>query len=379
MRHKVLFISSWFPNKLEPINGSFVQRHAEAVANFHDVEILHVIGDFQQKKKFVLDEQTVNGIKTLIVYYRNTNNPMKNFSNRMKAYQLGFQKLQKPDIVHGNILLNNMFFALWLKKKFGIPFVITEHFTDFRKINYRNLNIQRKITARIIGNQAEMIFPVSTDLMNGLRNLGINTKMKVIPNVVDINLFRPADYKHNTFTFVHISNLSDRKNPQIILDAAIQLLKKGYQFQMKMGGGGTPEIFKKLKDTAENSGFMEHFDFFGLQNSAGVAEIMRASDCFILFSEDENQPCVISEAFASGIRVISANVGGIAEFFPENFGFLIPLESNALVTAMEKIILQKSVISPSEIANYAEQNFSFETIGKRYSNAYKKVLNDKLH
>ena len=52
---KILFISSWFPNKLEPTNGNFVQRHAEAVALKHDVEILHTIGDFNQKETFVFD------------------------------------------------------------------------------------------------------------------------------------------------------------------------------------------------------------------------------------------------------------------------------------------------------------------------------------
>jgi hypothetical protein len=42
----------------------------------------------------------------------------------MKAYQLGFKKMQKPDLVHGNVLHNNMLFAVSLKRKYGIPFVI---------------------------------------------------------------------------------------------------------------------------------------------------------------------------------------------------------------------------------------------------------------
>ncbi|MBC7555687.1 MAG: hypothetical protein H7195_01860, partial [Chryseobacterium sp.] len=46
MKHKILFISAWFPNKLEPTNGNFVQRHAEASALYNNVEILHAVGDF---------------------------------------------------------------------------------------------------------------------------------------------------------------------------------------------------------------------------------------------------------------------------------------------------------------------------------------------
>ena len=59
-RHKILFISSWFPNKLEPTNGNFVQRHAEAVSLLHDVEVLHAIGYFNEKEKFVFDDQVIN-------------------------------------------------------------------------------------------------------------------------------------------------------------------------------------------------------------------------------------------------------------------------------------------------------------------------------
>ena len=97
-----------FPNKLEPTNGNFVQRHAEAVSLLHDVEVLHAIGDFNQKEKFVFDDEMINGIRTLIVYYKNSKNPLQNFLRRMKAYQLGFKKMQKPDLVHGNVLHNNM-------------------------------------------------------------------------------------------------------------------------------------------------------------------------------------------------------------------------------------------------------------------------------
>jgi hypothetical protein len=40
------------------------------------VEILHAIGDFNQKEKFVFDDKHINGIRTLIVYYKNSKNPL---------------------------------------------------------------------------------------------------------------------------------------------------------------------------------------------------------------------------------------------------------------------------------------------------------------
>ena len=39
---KVLFISSWFPNRIHPANGDFVERHAQAAALYNEVAVLYV-------------------------------------------------------------------------------------------------------------------------------------------------------------------------------------------------------------------------------------------------------------------------------------------------------------------------------------------------
>jgi len=216
----VLFISSWFPNKLEPTNGNFVQRHAEAVSLLHDVEILHAIGDSTQNEKFIFDDKVINGIRTLIVYYKNSKNPLLNFYRRMKAYQLGFKRVEKPDLVHGNVLHNNMLFAVYLKKKYKIPFVITEHWSAFLSVNQNKLSKAKKFIAQKIAEKAELIIPVSENLGNGLKNLEIKKPIEVIGNVIDTDLFSMNNGQKNEFIFLHISNLIPLKNP----DKIIQLL-----------------------------------------------------------------------------------------------------------------------------------------------------------
>lgn len=371
-RHKILFISSWFPNKFEPTNGNFVQRHAEAVSLLHDVEVLHAIGDFNQKEKFVFDDQVVNGIRTLIVYYKNSKNPLQNFLRRMKAYQLGFKKMQKPDLVHGNVLHNNMLFAVYLKKKFGIPFVVTEHWTALREINRNKLPFQKKLIAKFIGNQSSMLLPVSKDLEKGLKSLPIKTKMKVVPNVVDDTVFKPKTSENEKITFIHVSSLIPRKNPEKIIEAAINLWEKGFDLNLKIGGDGD---IKPLMNQIEKSSFRDKIEIFGELTISEVAEKMKNADCFILFSDDENQPCVIAESFASGIKVISTNVGGISEFFPDNFGILLEkVDVKLLEEAMIKVLNSELNSSKKEISHYAEQTFSKQKIAEKFSEIYNQVL-----
>ena len=374
-RKNILFISSWFPNKIEPANGNFVQRHAEAVSLKHNVEILHSIGDFDQDVKYLFDEKVINGIRTLIVYYKNSKNPFQNFSRRMKAYKMGFSRMQKPDLVHANVLHNNMLFAVYLKKKYRIPFVVTEHWTALRKINQNVTSKIVKLTAVFIGNQAEVVLPVSQDLLSGLKSLGIKSEMKVIPNVVDTKLFSPQIKIDNEFTFIHVSNLIPRKNPEKILNIAIKLLENGFLFKIQIGGDGDDEIIKKLENRVDNSNFHDKIEIFGIQTLDQIAERMRNSDCFILFSDDENQPCVIAEAFASGLKVITTNVGGIAEFFPENAGILLETQNvEMLEKAMIKVLQNGKDHDRKELSQYAEDKFSIEKIAESYNGIYEQIL-----
>lgn len=371
MKKKILFISSWFPNKGDQTAGNFVRRHAEAVAEFHDVEILHA-APYEQQKIYVYEASVVNGIRTIIVYYRNTKIAPLNFILRMVAYYKGFLKLQKPDLVHANVLHNNMLFAVFLKYRFSIPFVATEHWTALRRANSdRTPWMTRKIAA-FIGNRARTLLPVSQDLALGLQDLGIKRPMLVVPNVVNTKLFhRAAAGRNRAFTFIHLSNLIPRKNPEKILNVALKLFEQGHDFRLEIGGDGDLSALKKILKT---SPFAQQIEIFGTQTESEVAQRMRNADCFILFSDDENQPCVIAESFASGIRVISTNVGGISEFFPDGFGILLAsVDEQVLADAMLKII-HETRINPEKLASYADQMFSRKAIGQKYSEVYQKIL-----
>lgn len=372
-RFKVLFISSWFPNKLEPTNGNFVQRHAEAVSLLHDVEILHAIGDSSQNEKFIFDDKVINGIRTLIVYYKNSKNPLLNFYRRMKAYQLGFKRVEKPDLVHGNVLHNNMLFAVYLKKKYKIPFVITEHWSAFQEVNHFKISEISKIFARTIANNASYILPVTQNLIFGLRKLKIFASMKVIGNVVDTKIFNFEKKQSQNFTFLHVSNLIPLKNPDKIIQAAVKLYNENFKFSLEIGGDGDVDMLNSLIREYNAESYIKTF---GMISSQEVANKMKNANCFVLFSDYENQPCVILESFATGIPVIAPRVGGIPEIVEENRGILVEkADEKALFEAMKNVLEDKIAFENSEvIRSYVVDNFSKQKIAEQFSEIYNKVL-----
>lgn len=373
MRYKILFISSWFSNKLEPTNGNFVQRHAESVSHLHDVEILHVIGDSAQKLTYLFDDQVINGIKTLIVYYKNSKNPVLNFIRRMKAYQQGFLRLQKPDLVHANVLHNNMLFAVYLKRKFKIPFVITEHWSGFLKMNRNQLSKSQLFVAKTIANNAEFVLPVSQYLLNDLKELGWKTKFDVVGNVVDTDLFKLKSTSENKpFTFLHISNLIQLKNPEKIISAALKLRKEFNNFELHIGGDGDVEKLNKIVKENKAENFIKTFPTLTLKDVAGK---MRTSDCFILFSDYESFGCVLLESISSGTPVIATKVGGIPEIINDKNGFLISNSEEELYKTMKKVLEHKVTFDePKDLHEFVQNHFSMNVIAKKFDEIYRQIL-----
>ncbi|UHO38535.1 glycosyltransferase [Chryseobacterium capnotolerans] len=369
---KILFISSWFPNRQEPTNGNFVQRHAEAVALLHEVEILHAIGDPHQEEELIFEDQMINGIRTLIVYYRGSRNPVLNFRNRMNAYQKGFSELKKPDLVHANILHNSMFFAVYLKEKFRIPFVVSEHWSGFLPVNRFKLSVINILTARYIGGKASYIFPVSKVLMNNLKDLKIGKNSKVVGNVVDTELFVPQKLKNNIFTFLHISNLIALKNPDAIINAAVRLRKEFENFELHIGGDGDVERLDSLILKYNGKEYIKTFAEIAYQE---VAEKMRQSDCFVLFSDYESFSCVLLESLSSGVPVIATRVGAIPEIINENQGIIIDKSEEELYMAMKNMLCgNHKTDSPEALHQYVVDNFSIPAIAKQFSEVYKSIV-----
>lgn len=373
MRYKILFISSWFPSKIEPTNGNFVQRHAEAVAKMHDVEILHAIGDPTQKEVYFFDEQIINGIRTLTVYYKNTKNPALNFLRRMQSYKKGFSKLQKPDLVHANIMQNSMLFAVWLKNKFKIPFVVTEHWSGFLNVNRHKLGKSQLFIAQKIAAKASYLLPVSHYLQNDLKKLGLKNKMEVVENVVDTTLFKIKENRNRKFTFLHISNLIGLKNPEKIITAAIKLTKEFDDFELQIGGDGDLKPLNHLINENKAENYIKTFPMLSL---AEVSEKMQNSDCFILFSDYENFPCVLLESLSTGTPAIATKVGGIPEIINNRNGILISNDEGGLYAAMKSVLQRNTEFaSPEELHQYVEDRFAVMTIAQKFDKIYREVLN----
>jgi glycosyltransferase involved in cell wall biosynthesis len=103
---------------------------------------------------------------------------------------------------------------------------------------------------------------------------------------------------------------------------------------------------------------------------------MQSTDALVLFSRKENFPCVIAEAWASGVPVISTDVGGISEHLvvDSGRGFLIESENE---TGLRDAILSLgdgAEFNSDEIRKYATKHFSVEAISEAFDKVYREAL-----
>lgn len=385
----VLFISSWYPSKEHETLGNFVQRHAESVNPFVNLWVLYATSSDNLEQEFEMEFSVINGVKTLHVYYQKVDSSIpllssaKKLSRYRKAHELGVsflkenQGLREIDLVHCNVTFPAGIIAVDLKKKYQIPFVLTEHWTLFLpyKNDFKKLNILVKRKMKEIAANAARVLPVSQHLSDSMQDKGMKGNYLVIPNVADTNLFSlKKDTQKEIKQILHVSTLvDDHKNISGIFRVLKKIAEKRQDFQLIIVTDGDIE---KAKFLQKSIGLQDRYvTYHPTKTPAEIAEFYQSSDFFILFSNYENLPVVMVESFCCGLPFVSSNVGGISEFVNESNGRLVePGDELALKNEIEYMLDSAGKFDSIEIRKTAMDQFDNKVVGERYSNVYKEIL-----
>ena len=374
----VLHLLSWFPTPDDPTLGNFCVRMIDALPEDCHSVILSVCDGKNMTKSFEVKEIPGAHHTHVQIYIRP---PKINAIRKLKMlrmYQYGLKYIKRrffnPDLIHLHVTYPLGQVALLWKKLFGYKYVLTEHWTIYQPQNKDVLvgKLKRKIVK--IANNAELIMPVSLDLQRCMEGHGVNNRFKVIYNLVNTDIFRLGSTQtENKKHMLHISTLRDEaKNFSGILRVVERLRQQRDDFELHViHDYDAPEFKVFVKE--------HHLDdcviFHGKKTSAEVAEAYQQADFFVLFSNFENLPCVIVEAFASGVPVLSTSVGGIAEILSPERGILIPQgDEDALLQGMIQMLDHSSEYDHQAIRDYAIKTFAAQNIGQQIFEAYKKVV-----
>ena len=385
----ILHLLSWFPTPDDPTLGNFCVRMIDALPEDCHSVILSVCDGKNMTKSFEVKEIEGAHHNHVQIYIRP---PKVNAIRKLKMlrmYQYGLKYIKKrffkPDLIHLHVAYPLGQVALLWKRLHGYKYLMTEHWTIYQPQNKDVLvgGLKKKIVK--IANNAELIMPVSLDLQRCMEGHGVNNRFKVIYNLVNTDMFKPCidslqrtslrgnDMQGSKKRMLHISTLRDEaKNFSGILRTVERLRQQRDDFELHVIHDYEAPEFKAF---VKEHHLEDCVIFHGKKTSAEVAEAYQQADFFVLFSNFENLPCVIVEAFASGVPVLSTAVGGIAEIVSPERGILIPQgDEDALLQGMNQMLDHSSEYDRQAIRDYAIKTFAAQNIGQQIFDAYKEVV-----
>lgn len=375
---KVVWLASWYPNDADPFTGDFIQRHAHAVAAFQPIELLFIGKKSSRDGRPGYEGEPTPGLQEHIIYYRDNHQPgkwrgliaayryRKIFLRWFKQYRL---QHGSPQLIHVHVAMRAGLLALHAKKRYGIPYVLSEHWSAYFENSVSPVSekglLFRFFLKRILRN-ATLIMPVSENLGAEMQRTAGALPVQVVPNVVDTRYFRLKTVSPPVFRFIHVSSLSRLKNPDAILRAFRSLLATGAVAELVMIGP-----VKEIDFPAATR--VDHVRFTGEISYPEVAEELRLASAFVLFSSRENQPCVILEALCCGLPVVAAATGGIPEVINESNGILIGVgDEDGLLKGMQYVMKNYGQFEAERISKNATNRYSYDVVGKIYSEVYRK-------
>lgn len=201
-------------------------------------------------------------------------------------------------------------------------------------------------------------------------------EVPMVHNPVDVKRFASvAGKKDGCFRFITVGRFSKVKNQELMYRAFGQFLKHGYDARLLMLGKGEEEA--NLKALAEELGISNRIDYAGYVDN--VEDYLKSADVFLLSSHYEAQPLCVLEAMASGLPVLSTDVGAVADIVKDNGILVPPGDAEAMAKAMEKLCLDEGLrIKMSELASdyAAEYDISHTVAG--YSELYRRYANRNM-
>lgn len=344
---KVLFLSEWYPHRYDAMAGLFVRKHAQSVARMgDDVCVLYLHKD-DKIRVAETEVKRENGIIEIYVYYPD---------NYMSAARKGMRKMHEewgvPEVSVLNVVSKNGLLAEYLWRIKHIPYVVIEHWSGYLPQNNSiGKGLHKCYMQRVVAD-GKVVMPVSATLEDAMKQQGFKAKKwGRIHNVVDDFFFasdRDASIEHDRFELLHVSCFDERaKNVCGLLRAVKMVAEKRQNFKLTLVGTGAD--IELAKQTALDEGLLSTetgasckqtaYDTEGSVNKADVAEAivefvgeqtpeevcryMRNSDAFVLFSNYENAPVVISECLAVGLPIVTSAAGGVPEMINADNGILV--------------------------------------------------------
>jgi glycosyltransferase involved in cell wall biosynthesis len=249
---------------------------------------------------------------------------------------------------------------------------------------YLNSLLERAAFAK-----AEYLVPVSQKVERELSGIGLaSPKIRVIPNGVDLNEFRPGPAGQDSRAALGLPEqvplalfTGDIKSTRKNLDSVLKALVSVKNLHVAVAGQDKDSPFPAM---AAELGVRERVHFLGFRRDIG--ELLRNVDFFVFPSRYETGSLVVMEALASALPVITTYESGVAELVEpgeaeKQAGFVLKHTEDVEGLRMGMQILTEQPEERRRMGIAARENAeerSWTWVSASYVNLFEEVSRKKL-
>lgn len=286
--------------------------------------------------------------------------------------------IENVNLMHAHFLFSDGAVAFYLKKRYGIPFIVTVRNTDI-DIFFKYLIHLRKIGNRIL-NEAEQIILVTPrykellldKYVNNIYKKKILKKIKIIPNGVNtfwLNNKRSDINKNRDFIrLLYVGKFIKRKNVDNIIKVVEKLDSMGEDVHLTLVGGGGNRSDRIERIAHKNPKLVTYLG--KIKDKERLLQIYRENDIFIMPSDHETFGIVYIEAMSQGLPCIYTSGQGIDGYFQDGqIGYSVdPYDIDDIVKKVMRI--KERYIEISRRCNKEVERFDWKVICKKLFQIY---------
>ncbi len=387
----VLLIPSWYSHLRSAGGGSFFRDQAQALAAAgHKVGLIYPklwgVRDYRAGPLPAINRIRAEDDGQLRVWRMDTLHrlPRVPFRDACKFAAAGTKLFDayvaaegRPDILHAHAALYGGVLAKRLAARRGVPFVLTEHSTDFAQGKHRWW--QKRLVSGVLTAAAARL-AVSPQLRDILLD---QYAAQADPTTVVPNILTPAfeeavpedKASGGPFVFLCAARISAEKNQEGLIRAFAQAFPAGgagpdVELHFVGSGDGGP-----LLRLAGDLGIVDRVKVIGLLPAADVRRAMAAADAVVLPSFVETFGVVVIEALSQGAPVVATICGGPEGILTPDSGLLVPPgDDPAMAQALRDMHGRAASFDRAKLRRDCLETYGHKAVVRQLESIYARVL-----
>jgi len=352
--HRILTLSTEFPNPVEPGKGLFVRARIRAVAARSHLTVIAPVAlpDYANPHDDLFASMRIpsrrreDGIT--ILHPRWTYPPKGGWLNAFLLAARLLWPVARLRVREGYEVLDAHYAhpegiaAVAIGRVLRMPVIITMRGSELR---YQR-NASRRYWMGWALRRASRVIAVSEGLRQLALALGVEpNRTAVIPNGINGDVFFPRDRaesrrKHDIAPDAPLilcaGDLAELKGHHKVIHAVKSMTSAGLAPRLMIAGGvgRSGRYAAALHNQVHAAGLGDRVRFTGEVTQETLAELMSAADVFCLASSSEGWPNVVNEALACGTAVVATDVGAVRQMIASaEYGLIVPVDGAEALTA----------------------------------------------